>query len=826
MQEIRDIASDLRYTARTLSKSPGFFTAAVACLALGIGASTAVFSLVNAILLKPLPYPNPEAIVVPKKLPPSWLTFGFDEYPWGRWEFLEASKGLRTFRNLAAFKSDSFNLTGTGEPVRLEGLRASAALLPALGVSPILGRTFTPDEDRPGREYEVVLGNAVWRDYFGRDPAILGRTVRLNGYDYTVVGIMPAGFSFPHANEMSGVYNFPREAQLWVPIALAPGPAVPAEPSELAVIGRLSSGVSLDQAQAELNLLTKTFEREFPKAKAAGWFNFRATRLARHIVGDLQRPLLLLLAAVGVVLLIASSNVASLLLTRSIGRSREFTVRAALGASAHRLLRQLLTESLVLASIGGAAGMLIAQAGINFLKAFGPSTIPRLNEAALDTRVLLFAIGITCLTGILFGLAPATAASRGNLADSLRGRGSNHQSGPSASGFRKALLVSQIALAMILVVAATLLTRSLVSMAAVVPGFDAEHVLTMELTLPASKYADNDRIVAFYRQLIERLRSLPAVAAAGITDAVPMGGSPDSTGIRILDHPLQDPKARPYADYAIASPGYFDATGTRILHGRDFLDSDNVASQPVVIISRAMAAKFWPGIDPLGKQMGLGSPKYPPMTIIGIVPDVRRGSLRDNPGPCMYVLYSQKPYPSMLTMQVALRTRQDPLSATASVRSSILGLDPALPVAKISALTTLVDRSLAPQRFSSFLLLAFGALALLLASIGMYGLISYTVAQRTQEIGIRMALGAGQGTVFRMVLGQGARLAAAGIGLGIIAALGVTRLMASFLFGVAATDLKTFVFVAGVLTSVALLACYFPARRATQVDPAIAFRCD
>ena len=822
LEILRGLAADLRYSARTLAKSPAFFAAAVLCLALGIGASTAVFSLVNAILLKPLPYADPNAIVVPKKLPPSWVTLGFDEYPWGRWEFLEAAKSLHTFRSLAAFQGDSFNLTGSGEPGRLDGLRASVGFFPALGVSPILGRAFTAEEDRPGREYEAVLGYSVWRDFFASDPRVLGRSVRLNGFNYAIVGVMPAGFSFPHANEMSGLFNFPRETQIWVPLALKPGPVIPAEPSELAVIGRLNPGVSVDRAQAELALLSKSLELQYPKA--AGWFNFRATPLARHVAGDLQRPLMLLLAAVGVVLLIASSNVASLLLARSLGRRREFTLRAALGASQTRLIRQLLTESLLLAAAGGAAGILLAQAGIDFMRAFGPASIPRLDETSIDPLVLFFAIGITFLTGILFGLAPAIAASRENLADSLRGRGS--QAGHTASRLRKVLLVAQIALAMVLVIAAGLLTRSLIKLSGAPAGFIADHALTLELTLPSSKYSDSYRIVAFYRQLIERMRSLPGVTAAGITDAVPMGGAADNTGIRILDHPLQDPNARPNADYAIASPGYFASTGTPVLRGRDFLDSDTGASPPVAIISNAMASKFWPGMDPLGKQMGLGSAKFPPMTIIGIVADVRRGSLRDNPGPCMYVLYSQKPYPSMQTMQIALRTRQDPLSATASVRQAIHSLDPALPVAKIAALTTLVDRSLAPQRFSSFVLGAFGALAVLLASIGMYGVISYAVAQRTQEIGIRMALGADKGDVFGMILGQGTRLAASGIALGVVAALGLTRLMASFLFGVVATDPATFASVTLILTAVALLACYLPARRATRIDPAVAFRCD
>jgi predicted permease len=819
---LETLFQDVRFAFRMLGKNPGFTAVAVLTLALGIGASTAVFSLVNAVLLKPLPYPNSERIVFPWRQSPQGLNLGYTEIPWGRPEFLFVAQESKAFESLGAFLSDSFNLTGSGDPVRLDGLRASAGFFPALGVSPLLGRTFTTDEDQPGHQHTVVLGDQLWRDRFGADPAILGRTLELNDEGYTVIGVMPLDFVFPRAEEMPGGFTFAREAQLWIPLALSHAPRIPAEDDLLAVVGRLKPGTTIAQGQAEMNLLTQRLEAQNPRGK--GWFNSRITPLSRQVAGDTRRPLLLILCAVGVVLLIACSNVASLLLTRSLGRKREFTLRASLGANNHRLIRQLLTESLLLATFSGFLGILLAEAAIHFIKILGPSNIPRLGETNLDLRVLAFALGVSFLSGILFGLAPAIAASRKNLIECLKESGQRSGESHANAKLRNALLVAEVALAFVLVIAAGLLTQSFLHLLNVDPGFAPDRVLTFELSLPGSKYPDQPHTTVLYQNVLQKLRSTPGIESAGIIETLPMGGATESTGIRIPGHIPANKNETPYSNYTIASPGYFSTVGTPLLCGRDFLESDTADSLPVTIINSAMAKKYWPGGDPLGKQVGPGSPLYPAATIIGIIADTKRLSLREEPAPEMFVLYNQKVWPSLLTMDVVLRTKINPGSASSSAREAVRSVDPDLPLAKIATLETLVDDSVTQQRFAMLVLGAFGVLALVLASIGMYGVISYSTMQRTQEIGIRMALGAQRRTILAMVLNHGGRLAALGIAIGFVAALAMTHVIASFLYGVQPADPATFAAVALLLSAVALLACYLPARRAMRVDPTIALR--
>ncbi len=813
---------DVHFAARMLRKSPGFTAVAILTLALGIGATTAVFSLVNAVLLKPLPYPHAERIVFPWRQIPPGINLGYDTVPWGRVAFLKMSQQTKTFAALGAFQSDSLNLTGAGQPLRLDALRASAGFFPSLGVSPILGRTFTDEEDHPGREREVILSYGLWRTRFAANPNILGQSIDLNGAPYTVIGVMPRDFSFPRANEMPDGFTFAPEVQIWVPLALDRGPIIPAESDELAVIGRLNPGVSIPQAQADMNVVSKNIESLYP-AGGKGWFNSRITLLSAQIAGDTARPLLLLLAAMAVVLLIVSSNLASLLLSRALDRRRELTVRLALGAGKSRLVRQFLTESIVLAVAGGAFGIAFAEAAVYALKLLGPTTIPRLSEVGLDFRVLLFALGATALTGILFGLAPALGATRINLYTSLKDGSRRAGSSPAARHARNSVLVSQIALALVLVVAAGLVTRSFLRLLSVDPGFRAAHVLTFQVALPPAQYPDQPRIAALYHQALQRLSALPGVQSAGLTETVPLTGATESTGIRIPDLPRTFHGAR-MANYTIVSPGYFAAVGTPILRGRPFLESDVASSQPVTIISEAMAKKYWPGRDPLGKQVGPGSPMYPLATIVGVAADVKRVSLRETPPPQMYVMYNQKVWPSLLTMSFVVRTAQDPSSIIAGVRDVFRSLDPELPISNLSSLDTILSASMTAPRFSMLLLAAFGVLALILAAVGMYGVISYSVAQRTQEIGIRIALGAQRRDVLRMVLRQGARITALGILLGLVASFGAARLVASFLFGVTATDPATFIVVTLVLVIVALFASYVPARRAMNVDPIVALR--
>jgi predicted permease len=809
---------DLRYGTRSLRKNPGFTCVAVLTLALGIGSTAAVFSVVNAVLLKPLPYTEPARIVTPWW---SWpVTDLGDEFPWGQRDFFAFRRQATTFQSLGAFKSDSFILTGAGDPLRLDGIRASAGFFPALGVQPLFGRVFDQEEEEPGHELEVVLSHQLWLDRFGGASSILDRSIELNGFAYTIIGVMPDGFVFPRGEEMPSILGFPRQAQLWVPL---PTPLNPVGPQDLAVVGRLKKGATSAQALAELQVFGKGVEAQYPSA--TGYYTPLLKPLVSQITGDTRRPLLLLLGAVGVVLLVACSNVANLLLARSLLRSKEFTLRGALGASRGRLLRQLLVENLVLALGGGLLGTLLAWAGVHVAKTFGPSNLPRLQEVSLDLRVFFFVLAAALLTGILFGLPPAFAATRESLVESLRER--SQATGYSAR-LRNSLLVSQVALALVLVVAAGLLVRTFYSLLASDAGFNPSRVFTFQLTLPAGKYSDVDAMARTYHAVLQRLQSIPGVQQVGFSSAVPLGGAPDNTGIRIPDRPVTSVKDAPLtANYLFATPGYFAAVGTPLLRGHEFTESDTKDSQHVAIITATMAQRYWPGRDALGKQVGVGLTRFPLRTIVGIVADTKHVSLSEKSIPEMYVPYTQneiKVWPNMQTMQVALRTAQEPASMATFVRQALNSVDPDLPLAKPATLASLVDDSVVQPRFSMLLLASFGGIALLLASIGMYGLISYSVARRTREIGIRMALGAAPRQVLRMVLSQGARLVGIGLTIGLAASFGVTRLMTSFLFGVRATDPLTYAAVCLLLTLVVLLACYLPARRATRVDPTVALR--
>jgi predicted permease len=813
------IFEDLKYGWRMLLKSREVTLAATITLALGIGSSTAVFSVVNAILLKPLPYPHAERIVLPWRLAPKGLDIGYDKIPWGLTAIRFFWNESKDYEELGAFQPDAFNLTGTGDPAHLQGVRASANFFPALGISPMLGRTFSAEEDQPGREHEVVLGYAVWSDRFASDPGIVGRSINLNSSEYTVVGVMPAGFMFPRAEEMPGSFSFARETQLWVPLAMPAAMKSPDDPDEMALIGRLRPGVTAEHAQAEMDMLSKRLEDANPRA--AGWYRARVMPLARQVVGDTRRPLLILLATVAIVLLIACANVAGLILARSLGRRREFTLRAALGAERPHLIRQLLTESLLLAVLGGATGIGVAQAAIGAVRAIGPSTIPRLRELSLDPTVLLFAIFVTVGAGMLCGFTPVFGAL-GDVAESLKS-GSPKGGSQGNSRLRSAMVVGEVALALVLTVAAGLLVRTFYDLLKVDGGFNPEHVLTFEVSLSEAKYGnDKDRMAAFYHEALEKLKHVHGIQAAAVGEVVPMGGAGESTGIRIPGTPPVRKGERRYANFTIVSPDFFAAVGTPVLRGRPLLESDTAVSTPVALINRAMAQKYWPNEDPIGKQVGPGSARYPASVIVGIVADVKHLSLRDGPTPEMYVPYTQRPWPSMLSMQVAVRVSGDAASAISSARDSLRSVDPDLPVGTVSTLASLIDNSMMQTRFSMLLVAGFGMLAVVLTSIGVYGVVSYSVAQRTREIGIRIALGAPLRDVFRMVLSEGGKLVGLGIALGVAGALASTRLIQSQLYGVDASDPLTFAAAALLIAAVAMGACYVPARRAVDVKPTVA----
>jgi len=813
---------DFRFGFRGLRKNPAFFLIAGLTLALGIGSTSAVFSLVNTILLKPLPYPNADRIVMPWRNGPMGASFaGIDNFPWNPREFSILQQTSSVFQNLGGFKKGSFNFTGSGDPEQLEGVLTSAGFFPALGVPPLLGRTFTADEDQPSHELVAVLSYRLWRTRFGGDAGIIGKTIHLNGYPYTVIGVMPASFTFPNQEGIPPVLDLPRETQLWVPLAL---PAVPRGANELGVIGELKPGVTAVQLQLDMKSFESRLEEQIPQEK--GWSS-RTIPLAQQAVTDARRPLLLLLGAVCVVLLIACSNIAGLILNRSLERRREFTLREALGASRGRLIRQLITESLALAVAGGTAGILLGEIELYLVKTFGPSSIPHLHETGLDLRVVAFAVGITLLTGLLFGIAPAIGATRVNIVDVLKAGGQRSGGSAAAPRIRNVLLIVQIALAMLLLVASGLLVRTFYHMLHSDAGFDAAQVITFELPLPSSKYNDTSRMAQLYQQILMGLQSASGVQSAGFASVVPMGGEPDGTMIRIPAHPTQSGAEDPIANYSFVSPGYFSAIRVPLLRGRDFTNADTLDSVPVTLINNAMAKKYWPGEDPIGKQVGVQNARFPARVIVGIVADVKHASLREDPAPEMFVPYTQneiKVWPSMQSMQFAVRAKGDPVSITQSVRQTVHAVDADLPLAKVATLTSLVDTSMTADRSSMLLVGSFALLALVLAAIGMYGVLSYSVMQRTSEIGVRMALGATRREVFAMVLGQASRLSLIGIVLGLIAAFATTRVMTRFLYGVQPNDPVTLLGVSVLLVAVTFLACYVPARKAMKLEPMVALR--
>ncbi len=812
---------DLRHGWRAMRNHPGFSAVAVVTLALGIGASTAVFSVVNAVLLRPLPYANADRVLMLWRKGPIAVAAEVNDFPWNVREYKVLSQSSTAFQAVAAFKKDTFNLTGVGEPQLLEGVRVSSGFFAALGANPLLGRVFTAEEDTAGHDGVVILSHGLWLTRFGGDPEIVGKTIELGGLAYTVVGVMPPEFTFPNQQGIPPLLDVPQQTELWAPLVL---PANLRGANDSGVIAETKSGVGAAEISQDLENFQHRLEEQVPGER--GW-STHAIPLAEQLVSQVHRPLRLLLGAVIVVLLIACANVAGLVLNRYVGRRRELTLRGALGANRVRLLGQLMTECLLLSGVGGAVGLILAQATIVLLHRFGPAAIPHLRESGLDLRVVLFALGISFLSGIVAGLAPAVVATRINMVEGLKEGTQRSGSGPHAPRLRNALLIAQMALALLLVIAAGLLVRSFLSMLRADAGFEPTRVVTFELPLPLAEYADTGRQAQLYQQVLDRLRATAGVQSAGVASVVPMDGAPDSTVIRIPEHPTPGGQEAPYANYSFVSPGFFATIGTPILHGRDFTSGDQLSSTPVTIINAAMARTYFPGEDPIGKKVGVGLTRIPLRTIVAVVADIKHGSVREEPAPEMFVPFTQneiKVWPSMQTMQFAVKSKGDVAAIAESVRQAVHSVAPDLPVAKFASLSTLVEDSMTAERFSMGLVGGFGALALLLASIGMYGVISYSVLQRTAEIGIRIALGAQRAEIFAMVLRQAGRLALAGILLGLTAAFAATRLMMRFLYGVQPTDPLTYAAVSVLLLAAVLLACYLPARKAMKVDPLAALR--
>jgi putative ABC transport system permease protein len=798
---IETLFQDVRYGLRSLRKKPGFTATAVIALALGIGANTAIFSVINAVLLRSLAYRDPGSIVM------VWersLRGGRAQNSVSPANFLDWKKQSSSFALIAASWDTRLNLTSGGEPEEIQIQKVSADFFPVLGVQPELGRAFVRAEETPGTEPVVILGHDLWQRRFAGDRAIIGQTVTMSGRNCTVVGVMPAGFYFLNT-----------QIKAWLPLQLDPTTEWRKAGRFLRSVARLKSGVTLQQAQAELDGIGNQLEIAYPDYNK-GW-GVNLVPMHEQIAGDIRPVLLVLLAAVAFVLLIACANVANLLLSRAASRQKELALRAALGADRLRLIRHLLTESMVLAMMGGVLGVLLAYWGIQLLIAFAPDNIPRLHEITIDPRVLGFTFGISLLSGLVFGLVPALQSSRPDLNGALKEGARGSSTGNRI--VRNLFVVAEMALALVLLIGAGLMLRSFSQLHQVKTGFETENILTMRVQLPNARYGQPQQRADFFKRAEERLISLPGVKSIGAISYLPLTGPASSTSFNLATKPLP-PSESPGTEVRPITPGYFTAMGIPLLKGRAFDERDGATSR-VLIINETLARKFFPGQDPIGQQLIVSWEPQVADEIIGVVGDIKETALEQEPNPTVYWPHAREPYPFM---NFVIRAAIDPATLSAAAASEIHALDPDQPVADVRTLDQVVAKSIARPRFNALLLAIFAGVALVLASVGIYGVMNYSATQRTQEIGIRMALGAEPRDILRLVVGHGMKLTAAGIVIGVIASLALTRVMSNLLFGITATDLTTFVAVSGVLAIVALLANYIPARRATRVNPVVALR--
>jgi putative ABC transport system permease protein len=814
---------DLRQSVRMLFKRPGLTVAVVIVLALSIGANCAIFSVVSAALLRPIPWADPERIV---SVHETDLKRGLDSQIVSPANYLDWRDESRSFEQMAGWRFLYLNLAGRDQPERVQGLTVSASYFPLLGVKAALGRTFLAEEEQAGRDRVVVLSDGLWQRRFGSDPNIVGQKITVEGEPYTVVGVLPHDFW------VFRVLN--RELDMYVPLALERG-QLSREDQSIFVYARLKPGVSLEQAEGEMNALQRSHEQGRPEISSGR--GVRLVPLPEQWTERIRPTLLMLLAAVGFVLLIACANIANLLLARATVRQKEMAIRTALGATRLRLVRQLLTESVLLAVLGGAAGLLLAYWSIDLLNHLIPYTaVNRVGRFELDGQVLRFTFLLTLVTGVVFGLAPALRSSRLDLTESLKEGGSS-TTGAHGRRLLGALVVSEIALAVLLLIGAGLLIRSSLRMQKMDRGLNPHHVLTMQVWLPRAKYAESHQVTSFYQQALRRIGSLPGVESASAINFPPLAVQYTTVPFNIEgDAPAATPEEMATARYSIISPSYFQTMQIPLLAGRPFTEEDSDETRGVVVISRSMAERFWPAGDWLGKRIQPQFPKQQktfwlpesrnlPLTVVGVVADVRQEGINDSHLPQMYLPYLQNPS-SIMNVLVRTAAASDPLSYATAVRREIYAVDQDQPVFDIKTMEMLVAESFAQPRVFASLLASFAALALLLAAVGIYGMMSYSVTQRTHEIGIRVALGAQERDVLKLVIGEGLKLVLVGVAIGLIGAFVTTRILSSLLFGTSPTDPAIFTVVALLLTAIALAACYIPARRAMRVDPMVALRHD
>jgi putative ABC transport system permease protein len=807
---------DLRFGARTLARNPGFAAVAILTLALGVGANAAIFSVVNAVLLRPLPWSAPDRAVM----------------IWSRWTAFEktwVSDGevngyraeSRTLAEVGAWDDGQVNLTGDGDPERVSAGSVTANLFSVLGVAPIRGRVFTPQEDVPNGPRVAIIGYGLWQRRYAGDPAMVGRTIQINGAPYEVVGIMPPDFVLPTD------FQNPAPSVLWTPNGWDSA-STDHGSHGLYAAARLKPGATVGQARDDLHALARKWTAEglYP---AQMQFDTLVLSLREEVVGGVRRAIWLLFGAVGFLLLIACANVANLLLARAEARQREMAVRTALGAGAARVVRQLLTESLVLAGISAAAGLLLAWAGVRVLAWWNPSSIPRVAGASVDWRVLAFTVGVALVTTVIFSIAPAFRLLKADLTESMKEGGGNATTGSGRARFRSALVVSEMALAVVLLIGAGLMLRTLWSLQRIDLGFNPSGVLTMRVSLPSTAYSRPEQVVDFYSRLLERVSALPGVVAAGAARSLPLGSTIGDFGLRV-DGYVPPPGTQAKGDWQIVTAGYMAAIGEQVLHGRGIERTDLPETQLVGLINEEMARRYWQGRDPVGGRFTIGMrPDRPWVTVVGVVKDVHHNGVTGVVKEKFYIPHTQWARSLgnanlIRGMTLVVRAEGAPAALTSQVKEAIRQQDPNLPVADVRTMEDVVGGALSTPRFTSVLLSIFAALALTLSAVGIYGVLSYVVSRRTREIGIRVAIGAGRRQVLQMVLGSGLWLALVGIAAGLVLAFGVTRLLAGLLHGVTAADPATFVVVAALLSAVAALASLVPAWRAARVDPVIALK--
>jgi predicted permease len=802
------LAQDVRYALRQLWKSPAFTTVAVITLGLGIGANTAIFSLVDGILLVPLPYSKPEQLVSVRGTYPNGALVAMREH-------------VHTMDVGAYAEGHDFNLTGVGDPVRLTGTMVSAELLSILGTQPKLGRTFFPGEDWAGQDNYVILSHNLWKQRFGQDATIIGRSIQLEGVSRQVVGVMPEEFRFPST-----------KTDVWIPLHNDPRDVVNYWAADyMPVIGRLRSGSTLEQAQAEIRMFQSHVGALFPWTMPASWnADVSVVKLQNGMVADVRTRLFMLLGAVALVLMIACANVANLTLSRSATREKEMGIRSALGAGSRRIIRQLLTESVVLASLGGLLGLVFASLGFSLLKATLPSDMPRLADVQMDWRVLVFTGGLTLLTGLVFGIAPAVQSSRTSLTEALKsgGRGAAISVSQRLRGF---LAVGEVAFAMLLVVAAGLLIRSFWALSHVDPGFRPEHVLTARITPDESFCTDSSRCLAFYRSVLDQVQASPGVRGAALVNTLPLGGRVSKRSLEIEGLAISPSETLVLFWQDVVSPDYFRVMGIPLVSGRWFTREDESGTSRVAVMTAASAQKFWPGQNAIGKHIRFARDNEW-RTVVGVIADVRAYDLQKNvPDWIKGTVYV--PYGSTASLEdgrvpaemtIAVQTASDEVQAGGMLRGIVTGLNPEVPVSELKSMRTVVSEAVATPASTMFLFVTFAGLALLLGIVGIYGVLSFLVSKRTREIGIRIALGAQHRDVLWLVLKEGAKFSVSGIGLGLVGAFVVTRWLASELYGIGPMDPVTYVGVAIVMAAVTMFACYVPARRAMRVDPMVALR--